>query len=733
MPVVTKAEQPYYHQGDLGPGVAKRHTSPLPEVKKPQVWEFSAHPHLADRAGPHIDLRLGNPGTGIAHSFVLPKRTTLPGPGEMCRVIPTFDHSIPYMNFTGPISTKYGKGTVVKGRRTQAEVYHADPQDSPGTKLRFNLYEAAAPEEFAIRKDQTGRWFLHNKTKTRESRPDIPAFKPDYKEIDLASVDPTNPRQAIMPKLDGAHVVVDLEAGRAPRLYSYREAKVSPTGLIEHTHKVQQFLDYKVPKELDRTILRAEVIAIQKDGRLLPTQELGGILNSRVWQSRSKQRELGVKLKVFPFSVVSVRGTSMEDAPFDQKLKVLQDVAKKLPALAHPPIATTTEEKIHLLELIKSGGHPLTEEGVVIVEPGGVRYTKAKLLHDHDVYVRQIHPAVSGKTGEEHDRAGAVSYSWTSDGPIMGQFGGFKHEEARHMLKHPDQYVGRVAKVKAMKLFKDKEGNPAALFQPRFNGWHLDKNDIEKQAFLRGFFDELQKIAYSVEGHEYLINKSIAAGLPETSREAKKALVKGTVGTDVGISFPLLPWSDVEHSFPNIPKRQIDQNIKKKFETGVTDIAEGIVEGKNVLVNKGLKDIGSAHHSLMDYESHSKKPGEMGAAAPELRRTFKNFGPVGRAGGGWLSLVEHLRTGYKVDKINPKEWTADQRAIQKSVEFGKSIKPAIVEQMMELGLKKNEAVERLNQALKKHRVSWTEDLESNTRRNVAYVGKQLNKLNPFGS
>jgi hypothetical protein len=48
-----------------------------------------------------------------------------------------------------------------------------------------------------------------------------------------------------------------------------------------------------------------------------------------------------------------------------------------------------------------------------------------------------------------------------------------------------------------MRMFKSEKGEPAALFQPRFKGWHLDKGDIEKRAF--AFFDELEKIAAEMQ------------------------------------------------------------------------------------------------------------------------------------------------------------------------------------------------------------------------------------------
>jgi len=505
---VTKRESRYYQDGGLGPGVPKRKVTALPKVVKPEVWEMSAHPHLAERAGPHVDLRLGNPETGVAHSFVLPRRKELPKPGQSSLLVPTYDHTIPYMDFLGRISTEYGKGVVEKGRRTKADVYHAAPDDSPGTKLRFNLYDKRHPEEFSIRRDDAGRWFIHNKTVTRERRPDIPSGKASYKEVDIDKVDPNRTDQIMMPKLDGAHSIIDLKAGRAPRVFSYRVGKLTPTGLIEHTHKLTELLKDKVPKELDKTILRGETIALDSKGKALPSEVIGGLLNTKVWESRDKQKELDATLHAFPFDVVRHKGKSVVDAPFVEKLKILKEVEEKIKDLWMPKMALTPKDKSSLLKSIITGKYPLTREGVVLVEQqSSSAPTKAKIIPDFDVYVRKIHPAVSGKTGEPHDRAGSVSYSWTEDGPIVGQVGGFPHAMGKDMLKNQNKYIGRVAKVRATKRFGTEDRG--ALFQPRFSGWHLEKGEIEKTAWKNfcgplyfqklacSFLDELRYMAMS--------------------------------------------------------------------------------------------------------------------------------------------------------------------------------------------------------------------------------------------
>jgi hypothetical protein len=97
-------------------------------------------------------------------------------------------------------------------------------------------------------------------------------------------------------------------------------------------------------------------------------------------------------------------------------------------------------------------------------------------------------------------------------------------------------------------------------------------------------------------------------------------------------------------------------------------------------------------------------------------------------GGGWLSLLEHLRTSYEIDKVKPEKWEADKRTLSKGVEFSKSIKPAIVGNLVEMGMREDEANEAVSRSLKDHRPSWLDRLSSSARRGAEFVGRQVDRI-----
>jgi len=495
---------------EFAPGIpVKGKITKVQKVTRPQSWEFSLQRHVPEHSGPkapeHLDLRLGNPRTGVAHSWVLPK-AEMPKPGESrYRIaLQTQDHDVKYMDFEGTLPPGYGQGPVKLESRQKVDVYHASDRRRAGEgKIRFNLYTSRGPEEFALRRlthreiedakkkkvisrgtDPRRVWALHNKTKTQKKM-QLPLNKPKYKEVSPRKKEKQeevleDPNTVLMPKLQGSHNLVFLEKGKIPRVISYREPKKErPGGVIEHTHKIREVLKKKVPPGLGNTVLRGETIAVDRQGKAISEQEIGGLLNSAVWKSRQEQKKKGVRLVQTIFDVARWRGKDVSEMPYEKKLEILKKVQGALPHLRVPEVARTPEQKKKLLAKIKAGQYKLTTEGGVAHQLKGGPPIKLKFDDDFDVYVRKIfQERKKVGTPARTNMAGGFEYSYTPEGPIVGRVGtGFKHGVKQDMLEHPENYVGRAARIIAEKKLKSGK-----LSKPRFDGCHLDKGEQPMEA-----------------------------------------------------------------------------------------------------------------------------------------------------------------------------------------------------------------------------------------------------------
>lgn len=270
------------------------------------------------------------------------------------------------------------------------------------------------------------------------------------------------------------HGLVDLKGPNAPlRVYSYRPS-ARKTGLIEHTFKFPDFQNRRSSPSLKNTILRAELWA-DKDGKAIPAERVGGLLNSSVPKSRRIQTENGARLRLTGIDVVRHKGRNYENKPFNEKLKALREITRGTKGVVEtPPIAVTPEEKRQMLEDVQSSTRmPETREGVILQQMGrSAPPTKVKFKPQDDVYVRGV---FSKSRGAAKGHAGGFEYSITPDGPVVGKVGtGFSHAMRKDMMDNPDKYVGRVAKVKSQGPYRS-----GALRAPSFDEWHIDKTPPE--------------------------------------------------------------------------------------------------------------------------------------------------------------------------------------------------------------------------------------------------------------
>lgn len=400
----------------------------------------------------------------------------LPAPGQNAYAFRVETHSKQY-SLHGPkggvIPSGYGAGTVEQVRSEPTEVLEADDRH-----VRFNLYSGQTPQQFFMKRMGDKRWLLRNITPTADQkkwqgllgtgeRPELKKLRISEWPVSrgqLQTYIDEHPKSVLQPKIDGAQVQVALEAGKPPRVFSYREAK-NETGLIEHTHKLPEFWKEKTPAELGGTILRAEISGVDRHGKAVPARRIGGLLNSGVWKSRAEQEAKGIKLHLHTFLADRMGGRSAQGKDYGEQISFLKQVARKMPSLVAMPTARTQKEKEQLAESVLSGKHPLTREGLVGRDLETGKTVALKTRDPFDVYVREVVP------GKAKGEAGAIKFSLTPRGKVVGNVGsGFSQALRRAMLKHPDQYVGRVAKVEAEDQFPS-----GALRMPVFREFHIEK------------------------------------------------------------------------------------------------------------------------------------------------------------------------------------------------------------------------------------------------------------------
>lgn len=451
---------------EFAPGIPDKDLShELPNVSDPEEWQFALQHHLAEKAGEHLDLRLGDLASGWAHSWAL---KYWPKPGERRRAIKQSTHSLKYMDFEGQIHEGYGKGDVKLVDREKMEVLKSSPN-----KITFNVYKGRDPHEYALIRKGNDDWLLINRTISRDRYPDLPDDKPPYVDRDI---DIENPQEVLQAKIDGAHnLVVFPKSGSYPKFVSYRPGKRAEGGIIEHTHKIPDFSKLPIPPHLRDSIVRGEIYAKGPTGKAIKSHELGALLNSGIWNSRAKQEGAQSPLKTVLFDVVRHRGRDVSQEPYRRKLSILEEIIQDIPYFELPPMARTPKEKKKLFEDIVAGRVPETEEGVVAWNME--QYAPAariKIRPDYDVYIREFYDARPG-TKYEGNAVGGFLYSHEPDGPIVGRVGaGLSDKLRRKMYENPGSYTGAVATVTAQGKFKS-----GALRAPSFSEWHLDKNDLE--------------------------------------------------------------------------------------------------------------------------------------------------------------------------------------------------------------------------------------------------------------
>jgi hypothetical protein len=409
-------------------------------VRAGQLLDWVVQRHKARRAGEHYDVRFGTPESGL-YSWAV--RKGVPGPGKKHLAVQQPLHEYAYKDFRGEIPSGYGAGTVTTHDTGHVLVTKVTPNG-----IHFSTAHRRFPERFVLTRGKDAKkWLLINTTPTKV----VPHEKLHYKVVEPekaeAMIESLRPGSSVQAKIDGAAGLTQL-LDRHFEVLSYRTRK-DTGGPIFHTERVTGGRpEVRIPPALRGTVLRGEIYGTQ-DGLAIPPQRLGGLLNAALGRSLAEQARDKIEMKNLVFDVERFGKKNIpKSVPYPERLRMAAKALRHLPPeyFHLPEEARTPEAAKSLWDLVRSGKHPLTREGLVIHPPTGTP-AKVKLRDEFDVHLRDVFPGL----GKYHGvGAGGFRYSWTPTGPIVGHVGtGLSDTLRKDMLADPAAYLGRVARVSA--------------------------------------------------------------------------------------------------------------------------------------------------------------------------------------------------------------------------------------------------------------------------------------------
>ena len=141
----------------------------LPNIRPGRTFDWVVQEHLAERAGKHWDLRLGDASTGML-SWAVPKSRLPEKAGQSLLAVEQPVHRYRDRHFQGQRKSGRGKGTVTQKHFGQIKVLSVD-----SGRIRFSTEYMGAPAEFLLVRGSKSpqSWSLVNVTppKTGQAPP----------------------------------------------------------------------------------------------------------------------------------------------------------------------------------------------------------------------------------------------------------------------------------------------------------------------------------------------------------------------------------------------------------------------------------------------------------------------------------------------------------------------------------------------------------------------------------
>lgn len=176
--------------GEFAPGIPRERTTQLLPTAKGKAWTLAIQKHVAEKAGPHWDLRLVDPETGQAHSWAVPKASFPDSKPRLALQMPT--HSADYaLSFgaKGPqtIREGYGKGTVEMAHKEPIQVLEINPNKV--------VFQRGSGDTLAMHRTNENKWLLRKATNMTEKNAFyVAGYRAALAKLGAAAVKPVGMR-----------------------------------------------------------------------------------------------------------------------------------------------------------------------------------------------------------------------------------------------------------------------------------------------------------------------------------------------------------------------------------------------------------------------------------------------------------------------------------------------------------------------------------------------------------
>lgn len=414
-------------------------------------------------------------------------------------------HSREYGEFEGEIGEGYGKGTVTIHLKDKALVSAVHPDGS------ISITTAGAkPTRYRLIPTKNDGWIM-----ARGRDPESPLHTKEHMKtmsVDdaVSELERFDGAARLQPKIDGALQILRMAKDR-PEVFSHRVSKKTGRPLVHTERLFGSSPRLNVPEDLRDKEFLGETYAVDKDGKVLPPQKLGGYLNSTLGKSIEDRLANSVKLRM------ALHDIAGDTRPYEQKLADMQRVAAMFPDTVEVTEDITDKAKaLKTLRDIQAGHHPKTSEGVIIRDHNGVP-KKVKFSEEDDVWVRDVFPG----EGKFSGGPGGFTYSTSQDGPIVGRVGTGFDDATRASLS---DYIGRVARVRSHGKF-----DSGALRTPSLLAFHEDMPNYEtmKQASTIPEYDEPKPIDPTRTGPDAIYNALKGMDLDKIEAEQRRVIKQG--------------------------------------------------------------------------------------------------------------------------------------------------------------------------------------------------------------